>query len=101
MNRKSQYLLSGYLRCAYLSIQDEEINFEMSLIDVILKFLGNIFIVFDCYPKQYENLMFENGIGFRKDVENKTHYYTFGCLIKWGKGDLHQLSLKSNTKAHG
>ena len=98
---KGRYLTSGYVRCEYLIKQSEDTNFEVSLINVILTFLGNIFVLFDCYPKNCQQFIFDHGQVFRKQCKFMEDYAIFGSSIKWGKGEIHQISFKSNTKAHG
>ena len=44
---RRQHLVSGYVRSEFLIIQNEDMSFEMLLPNIMLKFLGNIFIAFD------------------------------------------------------
>ena len=74
--------------------------FEMSLINIILQFVGNIFIAFKFYPSDCKDMILNDVQVFkRKHTGSGMKDMTVGCSLKWKKG-IHQISFKSNTKAH-
>ena len=97
---KMNYLTAGYVKAEYLKNKGDDENFEMSLITVILQFLGNIFAIFDCYPEGFENVISENGQVFRRKYKSGIETVTIGCSLKWKQGMIHQISFKSNSTAH-
>ena len=79
VKEKMEYLATGYIKSEYLNHKDDNQFFEMSLIQVILQFLANIFVIFDCYPKGFENQILEHGQVFRWKDKTKYDLETIGC----------------------
>ena len=94
-------LIHGYMREKYSSHVNYE-KFEVSLMEIILRLLGNIFIIFDVYAPEITDLISDNGKVFKFEKKQKSNinhssYITFGCSYGWSKG-VHKISVqKVNT----
>ena len=100
-----KYLTAGYVKSEYLKDRKNDDYFEIALLQVISKFIGNFLVIFDSYPVKCKNLIFKNGKIFKcmKINQKQDKFFgdiTFGCPIKWCKGEIHQISFKSYTMSH-
>ena len=107
MDSKSSYKMkqvtNGYMRENYMNHPQCD-QFKVSLIELIMVFLGNIIIVFDVYPQQYNQFFFEDGKIMKIDMKtNDTDWksFPFGCSVNdgWKKG-INKISFKSATDSY-
>ena len=94
------YLCHGYLRKMYINLDD--FFYEISLIQIISKFLANTFLVFDTYPPECRQLIRKCGTQFTRKVKLHDHLglITIGCGKGWNGGTKHRLIIKSWTYSH-
>ena len=93
-------LVTGYIKSEFDAYETYD-HFEASLIILIARFLGYIFIIFDVYPSECESFFSENGTVFKRSPGDDEHSFTFGCSYGWNKG-IHKVSIQTkNSTYHG
>ena len=68
-----EYLVSGYINNNF--IKSSNYNYPLSLNDMILSYVGNLFLRFDAIHKDYQYIIENNGINIKYDGKNKV------CLV--------------------
>lgn len=101
---RSDLLITGYLNkfCLEKDIYITSFKkFEISLIALLIRFVGNVFIVFDVYPSEVEIFLSEKRSRFIRNHHHsgKAGDLTFGSSVEWTEG-IHQISFRSNTLSH-
>ena len=98
---KLEYLGNGYTRQKYLHKNGNSTtdNFEISLINIIIQYLGNILITFDCYPQGFQSQIIENGQAVKAYSKINATPICIGCSTEWNEG-IHQISFRSNSLGH-
>ena len=87
-------LISGYMRIEYCK-HDNYDQFETSLVKIIVRLLGNIFMIFDVYPLKCKSMFSDDGLVFKKQPSQRgIGDVTFGCSYGWNKG-IHKISIKN------
>ena len=91
-------LIDGYIRNQYCKHEAYD-KFEKSLVMIIVKLLGNIFMIFDVYPVECKSSISKDGLKFKPD--QKMHKdVTFGCSYGWNDG-INKVSIRNKYKWQG
>ena len=91
-------LVNGYIREEYVAHDDYD-KFETSLVNIIIKLLGNIFICFDIYPLKHKSKFSNYNTIFKRDKDDGDNM-TFGCSYGINKG-IYKVSLKNTISGFG
>ena len=86
------YLAHGYMREQYAT-HDNYDQFEPSLVNVIIKLLGNIFMCFDIYPLKHKSMFSNYNTTFIRNAGTPGSF-TFGCSYGMNKG-IHKISIEN------
>eukprot|EP01084_Bolivina_argentea_P105162 188256_1 len=92
---KLDYLVTRYINENFINISKNYDHFASPLINEIIKFLGNIFIIFDVYHEHYRDCILNNGQTFKRNNTNtdSVGYISIGCSITWISG-VHEWKIK-------
>ena len=88
------YLAHGYMREQYTTHDDYD-QLESSLVNVIIKLFGNIFMRFDIYPLKYKYMFSDCNTTFKRNADTQGTF-TFGCSYGMNKGT-HKISIERKT----
>ena len=90
-------LVNGYMRNEYNTHGSYD-QFEISVIKIIVRLLGNIFMVFDVYPLECKSMFSDDGLIFKPNPEKNRNIegITFGCSYGWNKG-IHKIAIRSKN----
>ena len=90
------HLSNGYMREQFATHSDYD-QFEISLVNIIIELLGNIFMRFDIYPLQHTSLFSNYNTVFKRNKAHKQKgSFTFGCSYGMNKG-VHKISIENKV----
>ena len=94
-------LVDGYMKKEYCKHENYD-RFEKSLVGIIVKLLGNIFMIFDVYPSICKSMFADDGLTFKPDriLHKGLGDVTFGCSYGWNKG-IYKISIQNKYKWEG
>ena len=93
-------LANGYIREQYATHDDYD-QFETSLINVIITFLGNIFMCFDIYPSMHESKFSHYNTVFRRSKDDPNEVpMTFGCSYGMNEG-IYRMQIENKISGFG
>lgn len=99
LETRLHYLVDGYIKKKVDGYKTYD-HFESSLINIMVRFLGNIFMAFDIYPSKCKSMFNDYGTIFtRTDKESDLKSFTFGCSYGWSEG-VHKISIESKDTTY-
>ena len=97
------HLTEGYINKQFANHDDFD-QFEISLVNIIIKLLGNIFMCFDVYPSQHESMFsgynINNIFTRNRGKDDSNGIFTFGCSHGMNHG-IYKISIQNKIGGFG